>query len=270
MGELATGSVDLIITSPPYWNLKDYKHPKQLGKSQTYKHFLYVLKQNLIECMRVLKEDSFACFIVGDIRTSKYSSTGRPKLYSLQSSLIHFLTEEMDLDLFSHFIWHKYGIKQGEKESIVYGSVCTGEYKGWAVPPFLYTDLLTEYILVFRKPGMRKRASAGERQRESLNLISKDELREWLDPVWKINSPTNSKHRATFPAELVKRLIRLFSLKGDIILDPFTGTGTTLSTAIEHHRNAIGYELNLEPLEDLIKDYSLKRDNCRFYAILDD
>ncbi|OEF98850.1 hypothetical protein BHF71_10665 [Vulcanibacillus modesticaldus] len=71
MHEVSTASIDLIITSPPYWNLKNYEnHPQQLGFGLTYRHFFEILKQNLIESMRVLKEDGIAVFIVGDIMES--------------------------------------------------------------------------------------------------------------------------------------------------------------------------------------------------------
>lgn len=260
MEEIATASVDFILTSPPYWNLVDYKHPNQIGNNVSYKHYLHQLKKTLLECMRVIKEDSMICLVVGDIRTGKYKQTGRPRLYSIQSSIIQFFTEEMDFDLFQHFIWEKYGVKKGEKSSLIYGSVCRGKYKDFGVPPFLYTDLLSEHILVFRKPGIRERPPIEERQKDNLNLISKDELNTWLKPIWKINSNKDPLHRATFPYSLANQLIKLYTLKGDIVLDPFAGTGTALKCAIDLERNAIGYEINLTYFENLIKEYQLKAD----------
>jgi modification methylase len=249
MREIGTGTVDLIITSPPYWNIVDYKNPKQLGKNISYKYFIYQLKKTLYECMRILKEDSFICLIVGDVRTGEYKNNGRPRIYSLQSNLIEIFTEEMDFDLFQHFIWEKFGVKKGEKASLIYGSVCRGDYKEFAVPPLLYTDMLTEHILVFRKPGKHDRGKVEDRQKENLNLINKSDLETWLSPVWKIHSNTNPSHPATFPDELVIRLIKLYSLADDLIVDPFAGTGTTLINADKLGRRAIGYEINPDYIE---------------------
>ncbi|ADU29405.1 DNA-methyltransferase [Evansella cellulosilytica] len=251
MNEIQTGTIDLIVTSPPYWNLIDYSHPDQLGKGLSYKMFMKKIKKNLFECMRVLKEDAFICIVVGDVRTGEYKQNGRPRIYSLQSSLIEYFTEEMDFDLFQHFIWEKFGVKKGNGPNI-YGSVGTGKNKDKAVGPLLYSDLIMEHILVFRKPGKRSRGSIAERLSHKENILMKEELVEWLNPVWKIHSPHNSKHPATFPDELCKRLILLFSLKDDKVLDPFAGTGTTLINALNLGRNAYGYEINPKYI-DIIK-----------------
>ncbi|MBB6451628.1 site-specific DNA-methyltransferase (adenine-specific) [Salirhabdus euzebyi] len=261
MEEIDTGSVDLIITSPPYWNLKDYKHPKQLGLNLTYKHYLVVLEKVLLECMRVIRHDAFICINVGDVREkAKESITQRPRLYSIQASIInYFLT--MDFDLFQHFIWEKHSVK---KDNLIHGSTCNGKYKDFAVPPFLYSDLNTEHILVFRKPGIRKRPTLEERQSSEHNLIKKITLQDWLHPVWKINSPRKGQHKGTFPKEIPHRLIKIFSLKGETVLDPFAGTGTTLVSAIENQRNAIGYELNSDFIQPFIDEYELTKRSYEF------
>lgn len=243
MNEIETGTIDLIVTSPPYWNLIDYNHVDQLGKGLSYKMFLKKLKQNLFECMRVLKEDSFICIIVGDVRTGDYKQNGRPRIYSLQSSLIEYFTEEMDFDLFQHFIWEKYGVKKGKGPNI-YGSVGTGKNKDKAVAPLLYSDLIMEHVLVFRKPGKRSRGTIEERLSDKENVLIKEDLIQWLNPVWKVHSPPDANHPATFPNELCRRLISLYSLKGEIVLDPFAGTGTTLVNALKLGRYAYGYEIN--------------------------
>ncbi|MFD1739497.1 DNA-methyltransferase [Bacillus salitolerans] len=259
IAELENGSIDLIITSPPYWFLKDYDHPKQLGFNMTYKQYINQLKVHFHECIRVLKKDSYICINVADVRTGEYKQTGRPRLYPIQSDLISFFTEEMDFDLSQHFIWEKFGVKKGEKVALIRGSVGKGKYKKFGVAPFLYTDLLAEHILVFRKPGYRDRGTIFERQDEELNRIPKELLKDWLNPVWKINAGKHPIHKAVFPDELVKRLVCLFSLKNDVILDPFCGVGTTLRLANDLGRNAIGFELNRNYLEELINLYGLKQ-----------
>ncbi len=263
MNEFQTGSIDLIVTSPPYWNIIDYNHPDQLGKGLTYKMFLENLKKNLFECMRVLKEDAFICIVVGDVRTGDYKQNGRPRIYSLQSSIIEYFTEEMDFDLFQHFIWEKYGVKK-RKGPNIYGSVGTGKNKDKAVPPLLYSDLIMEHILVFRKPGKRSRGTIPERLTQEENILMKNDLVEWLNPIWKIHSPPNPKHPATFPDDLTYRLIKLFSLKDDKVLDPFAGTGTTLINALKLNRNAYGYEISKEYTEIIKNNLNLKYidENC--------
>jgi site-specific DNA-methyltransferase (adenine-specific) len=256
--EIPTGTIDLVITSPPYWNLKDYNHPKQIGLNLTYKHYINELKKVFTECMRVIKEDSFICINVADIRTGKYKQSGRPRLYPIQSSLIQFFVEEMDFDLFQHFIWEKNSVKTEKK---IHGSICTGEYKNYAVPPFLYNDLSIEHILIFRKPGIRKRASIEARQESKYNLLEKSLLQEWLKPVWKINSPRKGDHKATFPIEIVNRLIKTLSLQGDTVLDPFVGTGTTLLSAYRNQRNSIGYEINEDYLLNIVTELDLNKTN---------
>lgn len=256
MNDIPTNSIDLIITSPPYWDLRDYNHENQIGNGYSFKHFVKTLENNLYECARVLKNDAACCFIVADIRNrDKYKKDGRPKIYSMQSEIIHFFTNTLDFELFQHFFWKKGGVKSS---GIIYGSVCQGEYKDFAVPPALYSDLLVEHILIFRKPGFREFPPLNERFESCVhNKIPKDTLQEWLHPIWDINPRKHKLHKATFPDEIPKRLIKMYSLSGGIVLDPFAGTGTTLYAAINNNRNAIGYEINLDYLQEIIKDYNL-------------
>ena len=265
MGELTTGSIDLVVTSPPYWDVKDYDHPDQLGKGLTYRHFINLLKKSLLECMRVVKEDGFIVIIVADIRKSgRFSGELRPKIYPIHSDIIQYFTE-MDFSFAQHFIWRKMGINK-PKGKIIYGSVGKGSNKEWVVPPNLYNDLLIEHILVFRKPGMPSSIpSTKEKITDEYTRISRVEAEQWMDPIWVFDSPKDKLHPATFPKEIVSRLIRLFSLKGDIVLDPFLGTGTTIEVASELHRNAIGYEINRDYLNPLIERFSLQQVENHFH-----
>ncbi|MBM7660412.1 site-specific DNA-methyltransferase (adenine-specific) [Bacillus mesophilus] len=258
MSEIGNSTIDLIVTSPPYWFLKDYDNPGQLGLNMTYQQYLNQLKLHLHECIRVLKIDSFICINIADVRTGEYKKSGRPRIYPIQSDLINFFTREMDLDLYQHFIWEKYGVKKGEKASLIRGSVGKGKFKEYGIAPFLYTDLLTEHILVFRKPGNRDRGPIDQRQDEEMNRIPKEKLQEWLNPIWKINSAKHQFHKAIFPDEVVRRLIKLFSLKNDTILDPFCGIGTTMRVANELQRNSIGYELNQKYIMDIANTHALE------------
>lgn len=255
MKEINTNSIDLVITSPPYWDIKDYKSDEQLGLGLTYKCYLELLKKNIFECMRVLKEVGFCVFNVADIRKnvskSKYS---RSKIYPIHSDLIQYFIS-MDFEFFSHTIWKKESVKKGDKGKIIYGSVD----KEYIYPPYVYNDLSIEHILVFRKPGNQRNLP---KLNERVDKFLKEDIEDWFTPIWNINPSSHNKdHPATFPDELVNRIINLYSIKGDTILDPFCGTGTTLKVANELQRNAIGYEINLGYLTTIIKDMQMTNNN---------
>jgi len=260
MSELDTNSVDLIITSPPYWDAIDYGYPNQLGKGLTYRHFFLLLERNFLECMRIVKEDSFIAIVVGDLRKGgkNFNKNERPKIYPFHSDIISFFIK-MDFEFFQHFIWKKPSVKKGKKGKIVYGSVGNGELKGFAAPPLLYTDLSIEHVLVFRKPGNKQNRDFNFRISDEYTRIPIEIAKEWMNPVWTIDSPRDQNHPATFPKEIASRLIKLYSVRSDTVLDPFCGTGTLLKEAFALKRNAIGFELNEEYLLNLSTELNLKR-----------
>jgi len=255
MREIGTSSIDLIVTSPPYWSIVNYGYPGQLGMGLTYHHFLLLLEKTLLECMRVIKEDSFVAFIVADIRTeAEYRGKGgRPRIHPLHSDIIQFFLK-MDFDFFAHYFWRKNGINK-PKGKIVYGSLGSGKYKGFAVPPFLYSDLLIEHVLVFRKPGKRKTLPFESRFCDSNNIIAIQDVRKWVDPIWVFDSPVSQLHPATCPREIVARLIKMHSMANDRILDPFMGSGTTCDVALALGRNAIGYEIHDDYINSFLQRY---------------
>lgn len=251
MVEIKTNTIDLILTSPPYWDLKDYGHENQLGLGLTYKTYLRFLNSNLLACARVLKADGFCVFNVADIRKNlNGDKNSRSQIYSIQAYLIREF-EELGLELFSHIIWRKRSVKKGKKGKILYGSV-DGEY---IYTPYVYNDLSFEHILVFRKPGDR-RVLPKLKDRE--DKYKKDEFQENYDPIWVFDESTKGKeHPARFPNKLAETIIKMYSLKGDTILDPFAGSGTSLDEADKLSRKAIGYEVNLEHLKELISKYNI-------------
>lgn len=254
MEDIKTNSIDLILTSPPYWDIKNYNNEQQLGLGLTYRCYIENLKKNMFECMRVLKEDGFCVFNVADIRKNVGDSKEcRPKMYPIHSDIIQYFIG-MDFDLYAHTIWKKESVKKGKKGKIIHGAV-VGDY---IYPPYVYNDLSIEHILVFRKPGKKRKMIP---IKERVDKFLKEETKEWLSPVWYINpSPYKKEHPATFPTELVSRIINLYSIKGDTILDPFCGTGTTLKVANELERNSIGYDINIDFIQPLIESFNMKKD----------
>lgn len=252
MKDIKTNSIDLILTSPPYWDIKDYKNEEQLGLGLTYNGYLELLKHNMFECMRVLKEDGFCIFNVADINKNlSKSKNSRPEIYPLHSDIIQYF-RSIGMEFNAHRIWEKQSTKKGEKGKIIYGAVD----KNYIYPPYVYNDLMIEHILIFRKPGKKRKLPKIEDRKDK---FCKEKYQGWLSQVWKINPSKSKNHPATFPPELVTRLISLYSIKGDIILDPFCGTGTTLKVAKELERNSIGYELNLNYIKPFISELNMKK-----------
>lgn len=260
MLEVDTNSINLILTSPPYWDLKDYGDKKQLGIGLTFETYIRFLCTNILACSRVLKIDGFCVFNVADVRRNlSENKNDRPKLYSIQSYIIREF-EKLGLELFSHIIWEKTSVKKGEKGKIIYGSVD----KDFIYPPYVYNDLSIEHILIFRKPGAKRKLPKLKNRKDG---IPKDEIGELYNSVWKFNESTKNKsHPAVFSKEFANRIIKMYSLKGDIVLDPFAGIGTTLEEATNLGRLSIGYELNLSYLNDLIVKYNLTQISDGQYA----
>jgi site-specific DNA-methyltransferase (adenine-specific) len=107
-----------------------------------------------------------------------------------------------------------------------------------------------EYILVFSK-GSYSRERQKKETEQKQNTITKEQFIEWRKSIWTMNAESAKKigHPAPFPEELPNRLIQLYSFTGDIVLDPFMGSGTTAVAATKAKRNYVGYELNDEYLK---------------------
>lgn len=251
MNEISTNSIDLIFTSPPYWDLKDYKNPNQLGLGLTFETYLTYLDQFLLSCCRVLKHDSYLVINIADIRTNiSRGEKTRPKTYSIQAHIITKL-ESLGLDLNSHRIWKKTSVKKSNKK-IIYGVAD----KNFVYPPLVYNDLDIEHILAFRKPGPLKKFGPRE---DRTNKLDKSNLTDEFSSIWKFNNVVQNKdHPAQFPLELTERVLKLFSISGDTILDPFIGSGTTALAALNLNRKFYGYELNSTFIDSSLKQYIIK------------
>ena len=224
-------SIDLIVTSPPYWQLKDYGEMRQIGFNQSYEDYINGLNLVWMECFRVLKSGSRLCVNIGD-QFARAAYYGRYKVVPIHSEIIRFC-ETIGFDFMGSIIWQKPTSIHTSGGSKVMGS--------YPYPKGGIVKIDYENILLFKKPGITKAPTSDLKE---LSKISDEEWHTFFTSHWNFSGERQYKHIAVFPEELPYRLIRMFSYCGDTVLDPFMGSGTTALAAIKNGRNAIGYEIN--------------------------
>ena len=232
MKTLADDSCHLVMTSPPYWNLKRYEeHPAQLGHIADYSEFLESLRAVWEESYRVLVPGGRLAIVVGDVCLSRRRH-GRHVVVPLHAGIIE-MCRALGFDNLAPIIWHKIGNANHEVSG---GSSFFGKpYEPNAV---IKNDI--EFILFQRKPGGYRKPSLAAR---ILSVLPASIHAECFQQVWTLNGASTKKHPAPFPEVLAERLIRMFSFVGDTVLDPFAGTGTTNYAAGKLGRNSIGIEV---------------------------
>jgi DNA modification methylase len=226
-------SVHLIVTSPPYWQLKDYGVDSQIGFGQTYEDYINSLNTVWLECFRVLKPGSRLCINIGD-QFARATYYGRYKVVPIHSEIIRFC-ETIGFDYMGSIIWQKQTNMHTSGGSKVMGS--------FPYPKGGILKVDYEYILVFKKLGNPQFPAQGIK---NASILTMDEWQTFFNAHWTFGGNRQDKHIAVFPEELPYRLIRMFSYCGDIVLDPFMGSGTTALAALKNGRSAVGYELNPE------------------------
>ena len=229
-------SVHLVVTSPPYWTLKEYRDsPGQLGHVEDYELFLGQLDRVWQHSLRVLVPGGRLIVVVGDVCLSRRRNHGRHTVIPLHSSISEHC-RRIGFDGLAPIIWHKIANAAYEAE---------GNGAGFLGKPYEPNAVIkndVEYILMLRKPGGYRSPSLETRL---LSLISADNHRRWFQQVWTdVTGASTKNHPAPFPMELAERLIRMFTFAGDTVLDPFTGTGTTNIAASLWGRNSIGIEID--------------------------
>lgn len=226
-------SVHLIVTSPPYWQLKDYGSSNQIGFNDTYEQYINNLNLVWQECYRVLHGGCRLCINIGDqfARTAYY---GRYKVIPIHSEIIRFC-ETIGFDYMGSIIWQKPTSMHTSGGEKIMGS--------FPNPRGGIVRIDFEQILLFKKLGKAPQTSKEQKEASKMSL---EEWNEYFSSHWTFSGAKQNRHIAVFPEELPKRLIKMFSFVGDTILDPFMGSGTTSLAALNQNRNSIGYEINTD------------------------
>jgi len=231
MIELSDNTVDLVVTSPPYWHIKDYGVEGQIGYGQSLHEYLKSLYIVWKECFRVLKPGTRLCINIGDqfLRSIIY---GKYKIAPLHSEFIT-QCEKIGFDYMGAIIWQKKTTMNTTGGANVMGS--------YPYPPNGLIEVDYEFILIFKKPGVKPKPSKDIKEKSKL---TKEEWKEYFSGHWNFPGEKQIGHEAMFPEELPKRLIKMFTFVGDVVLDPFLGSGTTVKVALSLERNSVGYEIN--------------------------
>ena len=245
MKEVPDESVHLIITSPPYWQLKDYGDERQIGFHDSYEEYINNLNLVWNECHRVLHKGCRLCINIGD-QFARSVYYGRYKVIPIRTEIIKFC-ESAGFDYMGAIIWQKITTTHTTGGATVMGS--------FPYPRNGILKLDYEFILIFKKYGNPPKVSKEVKEQSKL---SKEEWNQYFTGHWNFPGEKQDKHLAMFPEKLPRRLIKMFSFIGDTVLDPFLGSGTTSMVAKNLSRNSVGYEINESSLPIIKEKLGIK------------
>lgn len=247
MKELSDESVDLMVTSPPYpmiemWD-EMFSQQSSIVKNKlskgdgfgAFESMHKVLDATWTEVYRVLKPGGFACINIGD---ATRTINGNFALYTNHARILNFI-QELGFSSLPCILWRK----QTNAPNKFMGS--------GMLPAGAYITLEHEYILVLRKGAKREFKKETDKKNRRSSALFWEERNLWFSDIWfdikgtpqALNDKNTRKRSAAYPFELVYRLINMYSAKGDLVLDPFLGMGTTTLAAMVSGRNSVGYEI---------------------------
>jgi DNA modification methylase len=259
MNLLSDNSIHLVITSPPYWQLKDYGTETQIGFHESYES--YVNNLNLVwkECHRVLHPGCRLCINIGD-QFARSVYYGRYKVIPIRTEIIKFC-ETIGFDYMGAVIWQKVTTCNTTGGATIMGS--------FPYPRNGILKLDYEFILFFKKEGT---PPAPTKQQKELSIMTKDDWNAYFLGHWYFAGVKQNGHIAMFPEELPVRLIKMFSFSGETVLDPFLGSGTTSLAARNLGRNSVGYEINPEFIPTIKAKLNIEQSDpaSTEYLFLDD
>ncbi len=231
LGVIEDSSMDLVVTSPPYWHIKDYGCKEQIGHGQDLHSYLKDLFLVWKECVRTLSPGRRICINIGD-QFARSSIYGRYKVIPLHSEIISQM-EQLDMDFMGSIIWNKRTTMNTSGGAVIMGS--------YPYPPNGIVEIDYEFILIFKKPGPSPKRDKAIKE---MSRMTKEEWKRFHSGHWTFGGARQVSHEAMFPVELPSRLIRMFTFKDEKVLDPFLGSGTTIQAAHENGRVGVGFELN--------------------------
>jgi DNA modification methylase len=255
MPEIPDESIQLMITSPPYPMIKMWDslfekedpeiamlwkslrdNPQEQTVTDLYETMHKNLEKTWQETFRVLVDGGIACINIGD---ATRTINRRFRLFPNHSQIIERCMK-IGFTPLPYILWKKPTTKPTYKGK--------GAFLGSGfLPPNAYVTLDCEFILIFRKGNLRFFPKHDKLRYES--AFTKKQRDDWFTQIWAIKgaSQTHSqleRRTAAFPEGIIERLVKMFSVKGDIVLDPFVGSGTTTKVAMQAERNSIGYEID--------------------------
>lgn len=251
MDEINNESVHLVVTSPPYWQLKDYGAKEQIGFNDSYQDYIDNLNKAWKECYRVLHPGCRLCVNIGD-QFARAVIYGRYKVIPIRTEITKYC-ESIGFDYMGAIIWQKVTTCKTTGGATIMGS--------YPYPRGGIIKIDYEFILIFKKLGKDPKVSKEIKEKSRL---THEEWNEYFNGHWNFPGEKQNGHIAMFPIELPKRLIKMFSFYGDTVLDPFLGSGTTSKAALDLGRNSIGYEINKEFLETIKSKIGIHKDRSLY------
>ena len=233
MDHVADASAHLVVTSPPYWHLKDYGSDVQLGFADSYEDYINQLNLVWSECHRALAPGCRLCVNIGD-QFARSAYYGRYKVIPIRTEVIRFC-ETVGFDYMGAIIWQKVTTTNSSGGGAVMGS--------YPYPRNGVVKLDYEFILLFRRHGRPERIDS---EQKKASAMTPQEWNSYFSGHWNFPGQRQDRHLAAFPEELPKRLIKMFSFNGETVLDPFLGSGTTSVAAARLGRESVGYEVNAD------------------------
>lgn len=240
--EMPAESIDLIFTSPPYFNARP-----EYSEYEEYDEYLFKMRQIIRRCHRVLAEGRFFAINISPVLIRRASRSESSHRIAVPFD-IHRIFVEEGYDFIDDIIWMK---PEG-------AGWATGRGRRFAADrnPLQYKAVpVTEYVLVYRK-HTDLLIDWFIRNHPDRSVVDESKISDGYEKtnVWKINPSTNSKHPAAFPKELAEKIVRYYSFKGDVVLDPFAGSGTVGAAASGINRKFVLFDNNPEYIEIIRKE----------------